>query len=189
MLGATLLTGVMTFNGGFATASRFIYAAAREATLPRIFARLNSRLVPWVTVFVLAAAAAGVAVIVYETQGAPILILVGAVLEAFIYAVSGLCVIQLRRRQPAAERSFLIPLGWVVPILTIVIFGALGLLAGVAQTPLPLVITAVLFVVSFLYVRTVVPKLKANAEARRQAIGSRRPRRPQTVAEGDGTRI
>ena len=183
MLGATLLTGVMTFNGGFATASRFIYAAAREATLPQIFARLNSRLVPWVTVFILAGSAAGVAVIVYETQGAPILILVGAVLEAFIYAVSGLCVIQLRRRQPKVERSFLIPLGWVVPILAIVIFGVLGLLAGVAQTPLPLVITIVLFFVSYLYVRTVVPKLKANAEARRQALGSRRPRRPDAGTE------
>ena len=38
MLLATLLTGVMTFNGGFATASRFMYAAAREATLPPFFA-------------------------------------------------------------------------------------------------------------------------------------------------------
>ena len=34
MLLATLLTAVMTFNGGFATASRFLYAAAREDTLP-----------------------------------------------------------------------------------------------------------------------------------------------------------
>jgi amino acid transporter len=185
MLGATLLTGVMTFNGGFATASRFLYAAAREATLPQIFARLNSRLVPWVTVFALAVSAAVVAAIVYFTKGAPILILVGAVLEAMIYAVAGLCVIQLRRRQPTAERSFRIALGWTIPVLTILIFGVLGLLAGVTPTPLPLALTVALFVVSFVYVRTVVPRLKARDEARRQALGSRRPRRPQPAAAAE----
>ncbi len=76
MLAATLLTGVMTFNGGFATASRFLYAAA---------------LVP---------------------------------------------------------------------------------------TPLPLVIAVVIFAVSFVYVRLEVPRLKAAAEAKRKAAGTRRPRRP-----------
>jgi amino acid transporter len=185
MLGATLLTAVMTFNGGFATASRFLYAAAREATLPRAFALLNGRLVPWFTVLLLAVASAAVAVVINQTQDTSIIVLVGAVLEAFIYAVAGLCVIQLRRRQRDAERSFLIPLGWVVPILTIVIFTVLGLLAGTTSGPLPLVITAALFVVSFLYVVTVVPRLKANAEARRQALGSRRPRRPAAATESD----
>src|SRR5258708_4575006 len=41
MLIATLLTAVMTFNGGFATASRFLYAAAREDTLPPIFSPIS----------------------------------------------------------------------------------------------------------------------------------------------------
>jgi APA family basic amino acid/polyamine antiporter len=43
MLIATLLTAVMTFNGGFATASRFLYAAAREDTLPPIFSRISQK--------------------------------------------------------------------------------------------------------------------------------------------------
>ena len=69
MLIATLLTGVMTFNGGFATASRFIYAAAREATLPPFFARLShARVVPWVAVVSLAVASAVVAVVIALTQ-------------------------------------------------------------------------------------------------------------------------
>lgn len=177
MLAATLLTGVMTFNGGFATASRFLYAAAREATLPRVFAELSARLVPWVTVMALAGSSAAIAVVVDTTGQYTILILVGAVLEAMIYAVAGLCVIQLRRRQPAAPRSFRIPLGWTLPILTVLIFTALGIGAALTPTPLPLVITVAVFAVAFAYVRLAVPRLRAAEEARRRAR-SRRPRRP-----------
>lgn len=184
MLAATLLTGVMTFNGGFATASRFIYAAAREATLPDIFARLSARLVPWVTVAILAAASFAVAIVVDLTGQFYILILVGAVLEALIYAVAGLCVIQLRRRQPNAPRAFRIPFGWTIPILTIIIFAALGIGAAVTPNPLPGAITVALFAVSYLYVRFVVPRLRAAAAAKR-AARSRRPRRPAAAALSD----
>lgn len=180
MLIATLFTGVMTFNGGFATASRFLYAAAREATLPPVFARLNmARAVPWVTVLLLAGASAVVAVIIDMTREFTVLILVGAVLEALIYAAAGLCVIQLRRRQPTSERSFRIPLGWTIPILTAVIFGLLGIAAAISPTPLPLLITGAVFIVSFAYVQFIVPRLNAAEEARRLARGRRRPpRRP-----------
>ncbi len=178
MLVATLLTGVMTFNGGFATASRFLYAAAREATLPAFFARLSvTRAVPWVPVVALAVVSAVVAVVISVTKQFDILIAVGAVLEAAIYAAAGLCVIQLRRRQPKSERSFLIPLGWTIPILTILIFAALGIGAALTPTPLPLAITLVLFLISLLYVRAVVPRLRAAEERRRAALGRRRPPR------------
>lgn len=184
MLAATLLTGVMTFNGGFATASRFIYAAAREATLPRVFASLSyARAVPWVTVLALAGSSAAVAVVIALTRQYVILILVGAVLEALIYAVAGLCVIQLRRRQPGAARSFRIPFGWTVPLLTIAIFTALGIGAAVTPTPLPLVITIAVFAVTFAYVRMVVPRLRAAEEARRKTMGRRRPQRAGITAD------
>ncbi len=182
MLGATLLTGVMTFNGGFATASRFLYAAAREDTLPPFFARISVRAVPWAAVVALAVASAAVAVVITQTGAFNILILVGAVLEALIYAVAGLCVIQLRRRQPTAARSFRIPLGWTIPIATVVIFGALGLAAGVTPTVAPLIITVVIFALTYGYVRLGVPRLRAAAEAARQARPSRRPPRPALVA-------
>lgn len=181
MLAATLLTGVMTFNGGFATASRFLYAAAREATLPDAFARLSVRLVPWVTVVTLAGASMIIAVVITYTKEYNALILVGAVLEALIYAVAGLCVIRLRRRQSGAIRSFRIPFGWTIPLLTIVIFGALGLAAALVPTPLPLLITLVIFAAAFTYVWLEVPRLKSAAEAKRQAAGTRRPRRPAST--------
>ncbi|HEX6796100.1 MAG TPA: APC family permease [Ktedonobacterales bacterium] len=184
MLLATLFTGVMTFNGGFATASRFLYAAAREATLPEIFAALSDRLVPWFTVVALAVASAAVAVLVAQTSAYNILILVGAVLEALIYTIVGLCVIRLRRRRRDAPRSFRIPLGWTIPIASVIIFGALALAAALNISPsgtidpLPLAVTLVIFALAFLYARLVVPRLKAAAEARRRARISRRPPRP-----------
>ncbi len=184
MLAATLLTGVMTFNGGFATASRFLYAAAREATLPEVFARLSVRLVPWVTVVALAGASTAIAVVIAYTREYNALILVGAVLEALIYAVAGLCVIRLRQRQREAARSFHIPFGWTIPLLTVVIFTALGFAAALVPTPLPLLIAVVIFAVSFAYVRLEVPRLKAAAEAKRKAAGTRRPRRPSPQREG-----
>jgi amino acid transporter len=191
MLAATLLTGVMTFNGGFVTASRFLYAAAREATLPRVFARLSARrLVPWVAVLALAVSSAAIALVINSAGTFAVLVDIGAVLEALIYAVAGVCVIQLRRRQPTAARSFRIPLGWTLPLLTIVIFTLLGLAAATQTTdspfgpiPLPLILTVLIFVVSILYVQFYMPRLKAAEAARQQArIEARRGRRPQPAS-------
>jgi len=43
MAGVTTVTALNTFNGGFITASRFVYATAREGSLPPLLARLNDR--------------------------------------------------------------------------------------------------------------------------------------------------
>jgi len=53
MLTVTGLTAVNTFNGGFVTMSRFMYAVAREGKLPRTFTYLNDRAVPAVPVLIL----------------------------------------------------------------------------------------------------------------------------------------
>ena len=89
---------------------------------------------------------------------------------------------QLRRRQPDSPRSFRIPFGWTFPLLTVIIFTLLGIAAAISPNPLPLLITGMVFIVSFAYVQTVVPRLKAAEEARRLARGRRRPpRRPAAV--------
>ncbi|HET9919016.1 MAG TPA: APC family permease [Ktedonobacteraceae bacterium] len=189
MLTCTLLTAVMTFNGGFATASRFLYAAAREDTLPPIFARISiSYAVPYVTVIALSVFSAAVATIIFLTGQFQVLILVGAVLEALIYTVAGLCVIQLRRRQPAAERSFRIRGGWLIPILTVVIFGLLAILAALGSgssnimVGMPLIITIIVFIISALYVFLIVPRLRAAA-AKRASTRRRRRRRETSNPE------
>jgi amino acid transporter len=187
MLIATLFTAVMTFNGGFATASRFLYAAAREDVLPPMFARISvSFAVPYVALLWLAGSSAVLAVLIYLTNQFNTLILVGAVLEAVIYTIAGLCVIRLRRRQPNAERAFRIRGGLLFPILTVIVFGLLALLAslGIGSNVLPglpLGITLVLTGISALYVFLVIPKLRAAAAARQAT----RRRRPQRVAPGE----
>jgi amino acid transporter len=182
MLIATLCTAVMTFNGGFATASRFLYATAREDTLPPIFTRISlDHAVPYVAVIVLTALSALVAVIVFLTGQFQVLILVGAVLEGIIYVIAGLCVIRLRRRQPEAERPFRIAGGPLIPVVTVLIFGLLALAAAIDTgtsgliTGTPLLITLVLFLLSGLYVYLYVPRLRADAAARRNTTRRRRP--------------
>ncbi|HEV2661799.1 MAG TPA: APC family permease [Ktedonobacteraceae bacterium] len=192
MLIASLCTAVMTFNGGFATASRFLYATAREDTLPPIFARISIRYaVPYVAVSALALFSGIIAIVVFFTGQFQVLILVGAVLEAIIYAVAGLCVMRLRRRRPDAERSFRIKGGIVIPLLTVLIFALLALAAAVgSSTPgimpiTPLLITIALFLVSGLYVFLVVPRLRAAAAARRATTKRRRPERStRPVSDG-----
>jgi basic amino acid/polyamine antiporter, APA family len=79
MLLATLLTAVMTFNGGFTTASRFLYAAAREDTMPPLFSRISiSFAVPSISIIALAVASAFIAIIIFLTGQFQVLILVGA---------------------------------------------------------------------------------------------------------------
>ncbi len=102
----TALTALNTFNGGFITASRSIYATAREGSLPSGFARLNVNFVPWVPVVALAATSLVVGVIVALTDSWQVLVAVGAALEAMIYVVAGFCMIQLRNREPDRVRPF-----------------------------------------------------------------------------------
>lgn len=195
MLLATLVTAVMTFNGGFATASRFMYAAAREDTLPLIFSRISvNYAVPYVTILALAGASALIAIVIFFTSQFQVLILVGAVLEALIYTVAGLCVLRLRHREPEMERSFRIPGGSIIPLACIIIFGVLGLLASLGTgTPgvfigEPLVVTLIAFLLSTLYVLLYVPRLRKAAAAKRAVTTRRRPGRsvsPPPAIEGD----
>lgn len=190
MLIATLLTAVMTFNGGFATASRFLYAAAREDTLPPLFARISIvRAVPYVAVIFLSVSSAAVAVIIFLIGQFQVLILVGAVLEALIYTVAGLCVLRLRRKQPVAPRTFRIRGGWTIPILTVLVFGLLAVLASLGSGSnllpgLPLIVTVAIFILSALYVYFVIPRLRAAAQARRATARRRRPTRTEANPSG-----
>ena len=59
MAAVTAVTALNTFNGGFITASRFIYGTAREGSLPRQLAQLNDRAVPWVPVVILGSGLGG----------------------------------------------------------------------------------------------------------------------------------
>ena len=181
MAAVTAVTALNTFNGGFITASRFIYGTAREGSLPRQLAQLNDRAVPWVPVVILGSVSAVVALLVALTHAWEVLVAVGAALEAMIYAVAGFCAVRLRTRQPDAARPFRVRgLGFLGPF-GITVFGVLAVLASVsvqgAFNPAPLIIVLAAGAVSALYVLRVLPGVREREAARRAARPRRRPSR------------
>jgi amino acid transporter len=181
MAAVTAVTALNTFNGGFITASRFIYGTAREGSLPRQLAHLNDRAVPWVPVVVLGIASAVVALIVAVTHAWQVLVAVGAALEAMIYGVAGFCVLRLRRRQPDTPRPFRLPGLAVLGPLGLVVFGVLAVTASLSVqnkfNPAPLAIIAVAGLLSAYYVLRVLPGIRAREATRRAARPRRRPGR------------
>jgi amino acid transporter len=179
MAGVTAATAVNTFNGGFITASRFIYATAREGSLPPALASLNDRAVPWVPVVVLGLASLVVSLVVATTGSWSVLVAVGAALEAMIYAVAAFCVVRLRTRLPAEPRPFRLPAARLLGIAGIAVFAVLAAVASVSVANhldlVPLVVLAATGGASALYVLVVLPRVRAAHEARRTARGRRRP--------------
>jgi APA family basic amino acid/polyamine antiporter len=181
MAGVTAVTALNTFNGGFITASRFIYGTAREGSLPRQLAQLNARAVPWVPVVVLGVLSAAVALVVAVTHAWQVLVAVGAALEGMIYAVAGLCTVRLRSRAADMPRPFRVRGLRVLGPLGIALFAVLALLASVSVqdrfNPLPLAIIALAAALSAYYVLRILPGIKEREAARRSARPRRRPER------------
>lgn len=174
MVVVSLTTAMTTFNGGMATASRFVYALARERVLPAKMARLNSYLVPQTALLTLAGLSLGLAVIVYLTGQYVFLINAGAAVESFMYAATAIVVWNLRRREPKTARNFR---SWGVPGMSWIIAGIFILLgigsilapSGEHGFPGPLVFLVLLTMGTYLYVRRIVPKLRASKRSTRTA--------------------
>ena len=179
MAGVTAVTALNTFNGGFITASRFIYGTAREGSLPRQLAHLNDRAVPWVPVVILGVVSAVVALLVALTHAWQVLVAVGAALEGMIYGVAGFCVLRLRRRQPDAARPFRFRGVRVLGPLGVALFALLAVTASVSVQnrfdPAPLVVILCCGAVSAWYVLRILPGIKEREAARRAARPRRRP--------------
>ena len=193
MLAITVLTALNTFNGGFLVSSRFIYAAAREGNLPRGFARLNLQAVPWMAVVTLAGVSAVLAAVIFATKEWLLLVAVGATLEAGIYALASVSLLILRRRE-TRERPFQLIWGRPLAAFGTVIFTVFALATGLADPKnskhfslAPIGVIAVLGLLSFLYVRFYVPRLRAQAAAR-SAAQARPKRRPPRPAPADAAR-
>lgn len=183
MAGITALTALNTFNGGFITASRFIYATAREGSLPRQLASLNDRAVPWVPVVGLGTVSIVVALVVAASHAWQVLVATGAALEALIYAVAAFCVVRLRSRLPDHDRPFRLFAARAMGAVGVVVFGALAVVASVSVSnhfdPVPLFVIAACAALSAWYVLGVLPRVRAAEAARRAATGRRRPARPR----------
>lgn len=188
MAGVTAVTALNTFNGGFITASRFVYGTAREGSLPPQLARLNQRAVPWVPVLALGVLSLVVALVVAATHSWQVLVAVGAALEAMIYAVAAFCTLRLRAREPERHRPFRVHGLRMLGVAGVLVFGALAVVASVSVdnhfNAIPLVVIVLAAGLSAFYVLRVLPRIRAAEEARRAARPRRRPTR---VSGGSGS--
>lgn len=175
MLAVTVVTAGTTFNGGFAAASRLLYALGRSGYLPASLGRVNSRFAPSRALWTLFLITTALTLVVFATSHYLVLINTGATLESAMYVVAALSLLGLRRREPALARSYRAPGGRVLPVAAIVVFGALGLGAAVSPTGLPLpavpwtvVLLVVLGVAAYLYTRDRLRRRAAALAARKR---------------------
>lgn len=174
MFAVTAVTALTTFNGAFVSASRLIYALAREHSLPPSLGRLNPRFVPNIAITALFLISLVLAAIVFLTRWYTLLIDVGASLEAAMWAVAALAVIGLRRKHPAGQ-GFRVPGGSVLLVLAAVIFGALALMSAWQAGGLPhpavpwtLVFLVALAALTLAYLRWGLPLFRPKERARRR---------------------
>jgi amino acid transporter len=187
MILMALLASLTSLNAGIMTASRFLYAMARDWSLPRFLARLHPRYAtPWAAMLAVSAYAVAMIVFGFLTRYILAMLFVIAAVECMIYVTMALCVIRLRRREPDTERSFRLRGGISVPVAVIVIYGGLALLIlfgpvkpeEVVEQRVSLLLLAGLFLVNLLYAYTVWPRLRARYEKRSAARAPRRRRPP-----------
>ncbi len=184
MIVVILATSMKTFNAGIISVSRFMYASAREHVLPAVFSKISMRyFTPWVsiiTLFFIGLLAAGLTLLTNNYQ---VLVGLAAATESIVYTMAGLAVISLRRREPEKERPYLIKGGYLVPVITALVFTLLAV-AVLLSDLTALLYMAGAFVVVLVYVKTAVPRLKKKHESRRPASRRRPARSPAATEEG-----
>lgn len=183
----SILASVTSFNSGLLNTSRFAYAMSRDNVLPTAFSKLHpDYATPWVSILGLMIFALLISFLILFTGKYLFIIVMAAALECFIYVVMAVCVIKLRRKLPDSPRDFKVPGGYVIPIITIVVFT--GLLIGIFidksrdyagnilfSNYWVAIVMAAFFVLCALYTIAVVPLLKKKAAAKAATRVKRRP--------------
>jgi amino acid transporter len=134
------IDGFLHFNAGLMTSSRFLYAMARDWSLPKFMARLHpAYATPWVAMVIVTLYCVAVTAFGFITRYILCMILIIAAAECMIYIVIALCVIRLRRTEPDRERGFKIKGGIAGPVLVVLIYGVVGgfILFGMAEVTSP----------------------------------------------------
>jgi amino acid transporter len=188
----SILASVTSFNSGLLNTSRFAYAMSRDNVLPASFSKLHpDYATPWVSILGLMVFALALSFLILFTGKYLFIIVMAAALECFIYVVMAVCVIKLRRKLPDNPRDFKVPGGYVIPIITIIVFA--GLLIGIFLDKSKdyagnvlfanywvAVVMAAFFGLCALYTILVVPVFKKKAAAK---AATRVKRRPGKAAE------
>jgi amino acid transporter len=162
---------------------------ARDNVLPKVFSKLHpDYATPWVSILALMVFAIILSLLILFTGKYLFIIVMAAALECIIYVVMALCVIRLRKKYPDRERSFKVPYGIVIPVITIVVFSglALGIFADVSRdysgkvlfpNYLVALVMASFAILTTLYTLFVVPVFKKKAAEKAAARVKRRPGR------------
>jgi len=127
MILMALFASLTSINAGLMTSSRFLYAMARDWSLPKFMARLHSvYATPWVAMVVVTLYCVAVTAFGFITHYILCMILIIAAAECMIYIVIALCVIRLRYTEPERERAFKIKGGIFFPVIVIIVYGIVG---------------------------------------------------------------
>ncbi len=178
----SLVASVTSFNAGTLTASRYMYALARDGSLPKIFSRISiNYATPYVALIALSGLCLTISLAVFvceyfRPESYEIFIYLGAFIECMIYTVMACSVIVLRRRRPAEARPYRVPFGYVIPAVVAVFFSLL-MLAIVVEHPVVAVVVLCVAMAAGYYGWRVVPRMRATARAARKAKPRRRPQR------------
>jgi len=188
MIGMALLASLTSINAGIMTSSRFLYAMARDWSLPKFIARLHPKYAtPWVAMLVVITYCAGVIVYAFLTHYILSMIMIIAATECIIYMVMAFSIIKLRRKMPETERGFRIKGGIILPIIVIIAYGIVAgfILFGpvkpqdVSDQKVALIFITGITILSSLYVFLVWPKLRTKYQKIADARKPRRRRRKE----------
>lgn len=188
MAAISALASVTSFNAGLMTASRFLYAMARDGAAPRGLARVHPDwATPWAAIVALYAVCAAMSAFVLWTGAYKLFIFLGAAIECLIFVVMAASVLRLRRSLPDLERPYRVPAGTLIPWVVILLYSLLFLLvfipdpAAPNDVPVQMGALALLLTAAALmtvYVQWVVPRLRAQ----RTAVSRPRRRRPPRMS-------
>jgi amino acid transporter len=178
----SLLASITSFNAGTITASRYMYALARDGSLPKIFSRVSiNYATPYMALIALSAMCLTISATVFvsehfQPESYEVFIYLGAFVECMIYTVMACSVMALRRRRPDEARPFRVPGGDLIPAIVVVFFSLL-MISIVVERPVVGVIVAIGACASTYYGWKVVPRLRAKARAAQKTRARRRPGR------------
>jgi amino acid transporter len=176
----SITASVTSFNAGTLTASRYMYALARDGSLPRVLSRISIR---FATPYVALAVLCGISIVISATvfllersrpESYEFFIYMGGFVECMIYVVMAFSLLSLRWRQPQAERPVRLPGGPAVAIVVLLFFSLLGV-SILIQRPSVAVAIAIVFGASAYYGWFWVPRMRAKARAAARGRTRRRP--------------
>ncbi|MFZ0450378.1 MAG: APC family permease [Desulfatiglandaceae bacterium] len=192
MIVMALFASLTSLNAGIMTASRFLYAMARDWSIPRFIAKLHPKYAtPWVAMLVVCVYAVIITVYGFLTHYVLSMILIIAATECMIYMVMALSVIRLRYKEPDTKRGFRIKGGITIPIVVILVYGIVAgsILFGPVKPQdeldqhIALFFILGLAILNTLYVYTILPRLRAKYQKLAEARKPRRRRRTPAPSE------